>query len=116
MQQQKLTIVNFASRFETLISRSGFSQKEIAARLGISEGSIVNYKRDRIPKAEELLTIATYFGVTMEWLLTGDEDHTSVVQEAEAIYRISTVRDRELKAITADFEKLLVRLRSLSAL
>ena len=71
MQERKLTIVNFSTRFSELVENCGLSQKELAAKLGISEGSIVNYKRDRIPKAEELLAICSYFEKTMEWLLTG---------------------------------------------
>jgi transcriptional regulator with XRE-family HTH domain len=113
MQQKKLTIVNFASRFETLINRSGHSQKEIAVRLGISEGSIVNYKRDRIPKAEELLTIATYFAVTMEWLLTGEEpeDESCVLREAVVPYRVKTKKQQEGEAIALELEALAAKVR-----
>ena len=86
MQQEKLTIVNFGTRFKELVDQDELSQKEIAAKLGISEGSIVNYKRDRIPKAEELLAIASLYGVTMEWLLTGRGSRTidEIISTAES--------------------------------
>lgn len=73
MQSQKLTIVNFAERFRNLVEASGLSQKELATRLGVSEGAIVNYKGGRVPKAEELLSIAAFFDVKMEWLLCGED-------------------------------------------
>lgn len=75
MQRKKLTIVNFPNRFRDLVENSGYSQKDLAMVLGISEGSIVNYKRDRIPKAEELLAISDHFGVSIQWLLTGQGDN-----------------------------------------
>lgn len=37
----------------------------------ISEGALINYKRDRIPKAEELYRIANFFGTTMDYLYGG---------------------------------------------
>jgi transcriptional regulator with XRE-family HTH domain len=42
--------------------------------LKLSESALVNYRRDRTPRSEELLNIAKYFGVSMEWLLTGEDD------------------------------------------
>lgn len=85
MQAKKLTIVNFNSRFTDLVDSSQMTQRNLAVALGISEGSIVNYKRDRIPKADELLRVSQYFAVSIEWLLTGynNEPHinSSLLQE-----------------------------------
>lgn len=72
MQAGKFTNVSFSARFRALLSNSGKTQKEIATALGLSEGALINYKRDSIPKSNELLSISRYFGVTMEWLLTGE--------------------------------------------
>ena len=71
MQEKKYTNVNFSMRFCELLEKCGLTQKELAAKLGMSEGAIVNYKKDRVPKAEELRALAAYFEVSMEWLLTG---------------------------------------------
>lgn len=73
MQGRKLTILNFGERFRDLVSNSGMTQKELSESLGLSEGALVNYKRGRIPKAEELLSISAFFGVSLKWLLTGQE-------------------------------------------
>jgi transcriptional regulator with XRE-family HTH domain len=72
MQEKKFRNVNFSTRFRELLETSGKTQKEIAEVLGLSEGALINYKRASVPKSAELLSIARYFGVTMEWLLTGE--------------------------------------------
>ena len=99
MQRKTLTIVNFGARFQSLVEKSGLSQKDLAAALGVSEGSIVNYKGGRIPKAEELLAISAYFGLSMEQLLTGQADPTPRSPEASV-----------LKQARAEAEKLLRQL------
>ena len=73
-RKKYFTFVNFSERFRDLVEGSGRTQREVAEALRISEASIINYRRDRTPKAEELLRIAQYFHVTMEWLMTGDDD------------------------------------------
>ena len=72
MQAGKFINVSFSVRFRDLLDASGKTQKEIATALGLSEGALINYKRDSIPKSNELLAIARYLGVSMEWLLTGE--------------------------------------------
>jgi transcriptional regulator with XRE-family HTH domain len=65
--------MSFPERFRELVASSGLTQKELANALGLSEGAIVNYKRDRVPKADELVAIANHFGITVDWLLRGTE-------------------------------------------
>ena len=66
--------MNFSERFRELTEGAGRTQRELAEEMRISEASFINYRRDRTPKADELLRIAQFFGVTMEWLLTGEDD------------------------------------------
>ena len=88
MQEKRLTNVNFSPRFKSLCESSGRTQKELAKVLEISEAAIVNYKKDRVPKAEELLRIAVYFNVTIEWLLTGVEpDGRSLPNASTAMWK-----------------------------
>lgn len=72
MQAGKLTNMNFSSRFRELLESCGKTQKEVAEALGLSEGALINYKRESVPKSMELLAISRFFGVSMEWLLTGE--------------------------------------------
>lgn len=74
MQDKSYTNVSFSVRFSDLCTNSDLPQNALAEILGLSVGAIINYKKGRIPKAEELHRIASYFGVSMEWLLTGQDD------------------------------------------
>lgn len=40
----------------------------------VSEGALINYRRGQVPKSMELFRIASYFGVSMEYLLAGKGD------------------------------------------
>jgi len=77
MQPQKEINVNFGSRLAGLIAGSSYNQKEISIQTGISESGLANYKKDRTPKSEELYKLASFFEVTMEWLLTGEKSGVS---------------------------------------
>lgn len=73
MQDKKSTIVGFDERFTELMQNSGLTKKELSQVLQMSDSAIINYKRGRIPKADELLRISRYFNVSVDWLLTGEE-------------------------------------------
>lgn len=63
--------MNFSSRLINLIAESPHKQKEISVQTGISESALANYKKDRVPKSEELFRLSQFFNVSMEYLLTG---------------------------------------------
>ena len=53
--------------------------------LGFSSSTISTWKSKNIlPRSDDLYRIATYIGVSMEWLLTGKG---SVLEDTEAIYK-----------------------------
>ena len=60
----------FAERFQQLKSESGLSLPQIADILGISRQSVVYYTMaDRIPGAPILVSIATMFNTSVDYLL-----------------------------------------------
>jgi transcriptional regulator with XRE-family HTH domain len=76
MQEEKFKKLNFSARFLDLMESSGRTQKEIAQEIGVSEGTLINWKRGPgAPKSEELYRLSIFFGTTMEWLLTGESDN-----------------------------------------
>lgn len=67
-------LVNFSERFKKLMDESGITQTEAAKLFGVSQGAIFDYREGRSePKSWPLLRMAKYFGVTVEWLMTGEE-------------------------------------------
>ena len=75
MQDKNIKIlINFAERFSSLISESKMTQREVADAIGITQSAVNHYKSGRSePKSMELYKISKLFGVSIEWLLTGEE-------------------------------------------
>lgn len=59
-------------RIETLRKSKNISQGKLEKELGFSNGSISKWKNST-PTTERLQKLADYFGVTVEYLLTGEE-------------------------------------------
>lgn len=78
--------MNFSSRFSFLIGQRGVSQRALADECNLSPGAVTQYAQGRTPKAEELLRIARFFGVTMEWLLTGEDPSFGGLREEMPVY------------------------------
>ncbi len=62
--------MSFGSNMVKLRNEKGIYQKELAAYLQVSIGTISNYEKDRhFPDQDTLCKIADYFGVTIDYLL-----------------------------------------------
>lgn len=59
-------------RIESLRNTVGISQGKLEKALGFSNGSISKWKAST-PNPERLKKLADYFGVSVEYLLTGEE-------------------------------------------
>ena len=64
-------------RIETLRKSKNISQGKLEKELGFSNGSISKWKNST-PTTERLQKLADYFGVTVEYLLTGEEAKSEV--------------------------------------
>ena len=60
-------------RIEDLRKSTGISQGKLEKELGFSNGSISKWKHSA-PKYDRLQKIADYFGVTIDYLMTGTDD------------------------------------------
>jgi transcriptional regulator with XRE-family HTH domain len=77
-------------RVKQKLDEMGKSQNELARVIGVSSAQasawVVN---DRIPRADDCLKIADYLGVSVRWLLTGEEEEPGVTPEqslAKVVY------------------------------
>ena len=71
-------------RIACLRRRCGLSQKELASRLCLSASAVGMYEQDRRePSTELLIAMAKLFGVTTDFLLTGEsaEEDVPILQE-----------------------------------
>lgn len=59
--------------FEALCKEKGVRPSEVSRETGVSSAALSSWKTGRyFPKTDKLQKIADYFGVTMEYLMTGE--------------------------------------------
>lgn len=74
--------MTFAEKFKAARMQSGVSQEKLSAELGISKRTIANYECGQtLPPSDKLPKIAKYFGVTIESLITEEEEFVSQAYE-----------------------------------
>lgn len=89
---------NLYERIFSLCSENGIKPGKMCTDLGISRGNISDLKMGRIESlsADKLAKIATYFKVSVDYLLTGEETKKAPTQEGERDHAIDHIDD-ELK-------------------
>lgn len=71
--------------FEQLLLKFGATAYQVAKATGISTATLTNWKKGRYtPKQDKLQKIADYFGVTVEYLMTGKNEPKEKVPELTA--------------------------------
>lgn len=69
----KTTGKDIVSRIDYLCAGQSIKRKQLADALGIGVSTIATWAiRNTIPSADIALEIADYFGVSVEWLITGN--------------------------------------------
>lgn len=64
----------FVARIKNLMSKSQYTQKQLAELCGVTEAAFSRYiNMERFPKAEILANIATALNTTTDFLLTGTD-------------------------------------------
>jgi transcriptional regulator with XRE-family HTH domain len=62
------------SVFEKLLKEAGKTAKEVSNSTGIATSTLTDWKKGRYtPKADKMAKIADFFGVSVEYLMTGIE-------------------------------------------
>lgn len=76
----------FSDILENLRNRSGLTQKDLAAKLGIARTTYSGYANGtREPDHNTLRKISSYFGVSMDYLLTGEEGKKLIIEDSMKI-------------------------------
>ena len=91
--------------FEQLLSKYGVTAYKVAKETGITTATLSNWKRGKYtPKQDKLQKIADYFGVSLEYLMTGKED---VVKEKAPELTARDERDiaKDLDRIMSEIQK-----------
>ncbi|WP_052344214.1 helix-turn-helix domain-containing protein [Bacillus ndiopicus] len=103
--------VNFkgvGERIAAKIKEQKLKQIDVARATGISKNAISNYiNGNRIPDTESIYKLATFFSVSIEWLLIGEKCYSTaseILTASEANTQYNT-QNKEDKAI---IQKLLL--------
>ena len=92
----KLDLENFGKRVSLCMKNSGYSNKELTERLSLSKNAVGNYINNQIPNAKILFSLSQIFGVTMEYLLTGENKNNDLSQnEKELLENFEKLPERE---------------------
>lgn len=71
-------------KLRELRKNCGLTMKELGAEIGVAESTISQYETGkRQPDYETLLKLGEFFGVSVDYLLTGDENKKAPTQEGE---------------------------------
>ena len=87
--------------FEKLLKERGITAYRVAKETGVTTATLTSWKQGKYtPKPEKMQKIAEYFGVSLEYLMTGKES-----EEKES--QLNPKDERDIKAIIANTEQLL---------
>lgn len=96
----------FSTRLEELLKARRITQKELAAKAGITEAAISHYiKGDRTPRSAVLSRIATALNTTSDYLMEGiPQDYVSEIKYAKRLIarnvnQMTTAEKREILSI-----------------
>ena len=66
------TMAKIGDRILSLLKQSGYSQKELASMVGVTEAAMSRYlKNEREPKIEVVANLATALNTTIDYLVNG---------------------------------------------
>lgn len=75
--------MNIGKRIKELRDGEGLSQAKLAKKIGVSAGNVGEWELERTkPGAEALISLSRYFGVTADWILTGETSTLKLEQKA----------------------------------
>ena len=83
--------------FERLLQKYGVSAYKVAKETGVTQSTLSDWKRGRsTPKTENMKKLADYFGVSIDFLMTGEEE----------IVEPQTLTTKDERDIAKDMEAL----------
>ena len=89
----------FGERVLGLLKEIGYTQREFADMIGVSEGALSRYLQDeREPKMEMIANMATALNTTTDYLLTGKTDENSFEETYRLVARGTLSMSDEQKA------------------
>lgn len=87
---------------EKLLEQNGISAYRLSKETGVSTATLTSWKQGKyVPKKDKMQKIADYFGVSIEYMMTGKENKTR--REPQ----LKPKDEKDIKTILANTEQLL---------
>ena len=97
---------DFGRRLKALRKQRQWTQKELAAKIGIYFSQLNKYELGlHVPPADKLLQLAELFHTTVDYLLTGDQTDARPLHNRRLLERF-----RELEGASPDDQEIVIRL------
>lgn len=91
---------DFVKRIDIILKERNEKRLSLAEHCGFSLQSITEWsRRNSMPSADKVYTIANYLGVSIEWLLTGSEKEGLTPKQRELIRNYETLSERDRKTV-----------------
>jgi transcriptional regulator with XRE-family HTH domain len=95
-------IKNLPEKLKSLRTKYGFSQKQVADKLGVSPSIVSGYETgERTPSTEILLSLSYLFGCSTDYLLGKSSEKPTMKID------VSKLNDNQIQAINALIESFL---------
>ena len=92
--------------FEQLLQKHGVTSYKVAKEAGVTQTALSNWKAGRsTPTTKTLQKIADYFGVTVDYLISGKNDSSEDVRETELPARDERDIAKDLDRIMSEIKK-----------
>ncbi|SET79344.1 Transcriptional regulator, contains XRE-family HTH domain [Lacrimispora sphenoides] len=91
--------------FEQLLQKCGVTAYKVSKETGVTQSTLSDWKRGRsTPKTDNMKKIADYFGVTVDYLMTGEEakditPEASRIETLAAHFEGEEITDEEMEEI-----------------
>lgn len=72
-----LDIKGFGARLKLAIKDSEYTQKQLSEKLRINQDTMTNYVKGTIPRADILYNICEHINVSVNYLLTGENENSN---------------------------------------
>lgn len=93
--------MEFSERLKNLRKEAGFTQVDVASKLGISQPAYASWERGvKKPTQENLVKIAQIFNVSIDYLVGNSEEKLDELDNIELLFRMN------LKGLTEEEKKI----------
>lgn len=102
------TMTKIGDRILGLLKQSGYSQKELASMVGVTEAAMSRYlKNEREPKIEVVANLATALNTTVDYLVNGRSESNTFDEVYHLVSRstVTMTPDEKMKLMKLLLDK-----------